>query len=286
VAGLLGKPYAPVLPPWGTGLAATALRRVGLRIPPEMLGQLRFGRGVDNRRFKAAGFRYQYTSRETVLRLGEHLRLDPVMRGVGEPYRYEREVEEFLRWSPHVKHAREKGGVALTRDQLAELRRLLDSFAETAGIAELTGAADADRVTAAERRAAAAEERATAAERAAAEAVERAERVAERLGERPARGRAPGGRAKRLAEQPSPDPQPEPRPGPPPEPRPEPKPPRSSDAPVEHYDDLAEADVIALLGSLEREDLQTLLDYERGHTNRVHVIEAIESALAGRGARV
>ena len=27
VAGLLGKPYAPVLPPWGTGLAASALRR-------------------------------------------------------------------------------------------------------------------------------------------------------------------------------------------------------------------------------------------------------------------
>ena len=35
VAGLLGKPYAPILPPWGTGLAAAALRRVGVRIPPE-----------------------------------------------------------------------------------------------------------------------------------------------------------------------------------------------------------------------------------------------------------
>ena len=29
VAGLLGKPYAPILPPWGTGLAAAALRRRG-----------------------------------------------------------------------------------------------------------------------------------------------------------------------------------------------------------------------------------------------------------------
>src|SRR5215204_2148246 len=28
VAGLLGKPYAPVLPPWGTGLAASVARRV------------------------------------------------------------------------------------------------------------------------------------------------------------------------------------------------------------------------------------------------------------------
>ena len=103
VAGLLGKPYAPVLPPWGTGLAVAALRRLGVRIPPELLNQLRFGRGVDNRLFKAAGFEYTHTSREAVVKLGEHLRLHPLMRGGQEPYRYEQEVEEFLRWSPHVR---------------------------------------------------------------------------------------------------------------------------------------------------------------------------------------
>jgi UDP-glucose 4-epimerase len=136
VADLLGKPYAPVLPPWGTGLAASALRRLGVQIPPEMLNQLRFGRGVDNRRYKAAGFRYQYTSRETVLRLAEHLRLDPVLRGAQEPYRYEREVEEFLRWSPHVRESRTREEGALSHDQLIELRRMLDAFAETAGLEE------------------------------------------------------------------------------------------------------------------------------------------------------
>ncbi|MFN2617161.1 MAG: NAD-dependent epimerase/dehydratase family protein [Thermoleophilaceae bacterium] len=134
VADLLGKPYAPVLPPWGTGLAASALRRLGLQIPPEMLNQLRFGRGVDNRRYKAAGFRYQYTSRETALQLAEHLRLDPVLRGAQEPYRYEREVEEFLRWSPHVRESRRREEGALTREQLLELRRMLDAFADTAGM--------------------------------------------------------------------------------------------------------------------------------------------------------
>ena len=77
----------------------------GSEIPPEMLNQLRFGRGVDNRRLKAAGFEYGYTSREAVLALGEHLRLHPLLRGDGEPYRYEREVEEFLRWSPHVRRS-------------------------------------------------------------------------------------------------------------------------------------------------------------------------------------
>jgi UDP-glucose 4-epimerase len=140
VANLLGKPYAPVLPPWGTGLVAGLLRRVGLRIPAEMQNQLRFGRGVDNRRYKAAGFRYGYTSRETALALGEHLRLHPLLRGAAEPYRYEREVEEFLRWSPHVRSSRAANGPTLNREQLAELRRLLIEFGEESGGTEASPA--------------------------------------------------------------------------------------------------------------------------------------------------
>jgi UDP-glucose 4-epimerase len=103
VIGLLGKLPLPILPPWGTGLVAGPLRRLGFRIPDEMLNQLRFGRGLDNRKFKATGFRYGYTSREAVLKFGEHLRLRPVLRGGEGDYTYEKEVEEFLRWSPHVR---------------------------------------------------------------------------------------------------------------------------------------------------------------------------------------
>jgi UDP-glucose 4-epimerase len=238
VAGLLGKPYAPVLPFWGTGLAASALRRVGVNIPPEALNQLRFGRGLDNRRYKATGFVYGYTSRESVLKLGEHLRLHPLVRGGQEPYRYEREVEDFLRWSPHVKNARERppGYPQEGRGAVA--------------------AEQAERVLAAERaaeqaieRAEQAEQAAAHAERAAGEAVERAaaeagRRAREEVGEHARR-----------------------------------QPARS---PVEHYDDLAAEEVIALLASLEREDLQTLRDYERRHANRVRVLSAIESVLARR----
>jgi hypothetical protein len=72
---------------------------------------MRFGRGLDNRKLKATDFEYQFTSRETVLRLGEHLRLSPVLSGVTEPYRYEREVEEFLRWSPHVRREDRPGDI-------------------------------------------------------------------------------------------------------------------------------------------------------------------------------
>jgi UDP-glucose 4-epimerase len=112
-AGLLGKRVLPVVPPWGAGLLAGPLRRLGLRAPQELDKLLRFGRGVDNRRYKATGFDYGFTSRETVMRLGEHQRLQPVMRGRDEGYTYEREVEEFLRWSPHVQRgARDGDGVA------------------------------------------------------------------------------------------------------------------------------------------------------------------------------
>ena len=219
VAGLLGKPYAPILPPWGTGLAAAALRRVGVRIPPEAMNQLRFGRGLDNRRYKVAGFHYQHTSRETALKLGEHLRLSPVVRGASEPYRYEREVEEFLRWSPHVRNARDAKGQALTRTQLVELQRLLAGY-------------DIDA-----------------------------------------------------------EPAPEPSPPPPArEPVATPvaveEPPRAAPgAPVEHYDDLAAEEVIALLGSLEAGDLTALRDHERDHAQRPRVMAAIDSVLARSGTR-
>jgi UDP-glucose 4-epimerase len=103
IASLLGKRLAPVLPPWGTGLAVEPLRRLGLKIPPEMLNQLRLGRALDNRRLKAAGATLRHTTRETVAAFGEHLRLAPIKRDAGEPYRYEREVEEFLRYSPSVR---------------------------------------------------------------------------------------------------------------------------------------------------------------------------------------
>ena len=55
-------------------------------LPDEVVNQLRFGRGVDSRLLKATGFRYGYTTRETVLKLGEHLRLAPVISGVEQTF--------------------------------------------------------------------------------------------------------------------------------------------------------------------------------------------------------
>ena len=106
VISLLGKRAAPILPPWGTGFAAAALRSFGLAIGPEVVNQLRLGRGLDNRKLKATGYRYRFTTRETVLKLREHQRLEPLLRGdSASGYRYEHEVEEFLRRSPSVRRA-------------------------------------------------------------------------------------------------------------------------------------------------------------------------------------
>ncbi|MGI8631414.1 MAG: NAD-dependent epimerase/dehydratase family protein [Solirubrobacterales bacterium] len=121
VVGALGKVPLPILPPWGTAAMLAPLRRLGMRIPDEMINQMRFGRGVDNRRYKAAGFAYTKTTLEAVGQLREHLRLTRVLAGARQPYRYEREVEEFLRWSPHVRRGDDEPVAGLNRSQLAEI---------------------------------------------------------------------------------------------------------------------------------------------------------------------
>ena len=90
------------LPPVGAALVTAPLGRVGVKFPPELLGLLRYGRGVDNRRLRSKGFEYRYTSAGAVQAFVEALRL---RRTVGEDeatYRYERDVEQFFRHSPAI----------------------------------------------------------------------------------------------------------------------------------------------------------------------------------------
>src|SRR3954467_9326437 len=61
-AAMCGKRLAP-MPPVLTRWSAAPLSRLKLvDLPPEVLDLLRYGRGVDNRRLKRAGFEYRYTS--------------------------------------------------------------------------------------------------------------------------------------------------------------------------------------------------------------------------------
>ena len=102
VCRILGRPRVP-LPPVLASLAVEPLRALRLLdLPPEMLALLRYGRGVDNSRFKRTGFRYKYTTAGTVDAFARSLRLQRAI-GSGDPeYRYERDVETFFRHSPAV----------------------------------------------------------------------------------------------------------------------------------------------------------------------------------------
>ena len=76
-------------PPFGTGFLAGPLRRLGVVLPPELLALLRYGRGVDNRRLKEAGFRYAYTSAGTVQAFAEGMRLRKTVGTSTDAYKYE-----------------------------------------------------------------------------------------------------------------------------------------------------------------------------------------------------
>ncbi len=99
IAGKRGIP----MPPMGIEMATGPLRRLGLvDLPPELIGLLKYGRGVDNRRFKDAGFRYRYTTAGAVEAFVESERLRGTVGNRQEDYRYEEDVEAFFRHSPAV----------------------------------------------------------------------------------------------------------------------------------------------------------------------------------------
>ncbi len=101
IARICDKPTIP-MPFIGTGLAAAPLRRFGVDIPPELLDLLRYGRGIDNRRLKEAGFSYSYTTAGAAAAFVEAVRLRKTVGSQEAEYRYEEDVEQFFRHSPAV----------------------------------------------------------------------------------------------------------------------------------------------------------------------------------------
>ncbi|MDZ7732067.1 MAG: NAD-dependent epimerase/dehydratase family protein [Acidimicrobiia bacterium] len=101
VARICGKRTFP-LPPVATGLTTLPLRRLGFPLPDEVTSLLRYGRGIDNRRLKRAGFTYRYTSAGAVKAYVEAMRLRETVGDHQPTYRYERDVESFFRHSPAV----------------------------------------------------------------------------------------------------------------------------------------------------------------------------------------
>jgi UDP-glucose 4-epimerase len=99
VASICGTRRVPLSP--FSPLKIRPLSRL-FDLPPELEDLLRYGRGVDTRRFRATGFDYQATSAGAVQSFIRALRL---RRGAGKSpssYTYEHDVEQFFRHSPSV----------------------------------------------------------------------------------------------------------------------------------------------------------------------------------------
>ncbi len=104
VVAICGKRVAPI-PFLGAEWIAAGLRRFRIfDVPEELEALLRFGRGVDNRRLKRAGFRYQFTSAGAVDAFAQAERLRHAVGTARSGYKYEQDVENFFRHSPAVIH--------------------------------------------------------------------------------------------------------------------------------------------------------------------------------------
>ena len=101
-AAICGRRVAPILPPFAAERLLAPFERF-TELPPELLSLLRYGRGVDNSRLTATGFRYTCTSAGAVDAYAQAARLRRIV-GDTPRYRWERDVETFFRTSSGVVH--------------------------------------------------------------------------------------------------------------------------------------------------------------------------------------
>jgi hypothetical protein len=177
--------------------------------------------------------------------LAEYMRLHPVMRGNQEPYRYEREVEDFLRWSPNVTSAAYRAQARLSPEESDELSRL--SAAHAARTGTLGGGSAVQQAEALARAARADEDDRDAA----ASLTPRAGSNGQEGPDAPSAGGPVG----------EPD-----------------------TAGIQRYDDLEPEEVVSLLASMDTDDLFALRDHERSAGARPRILAAIDGVLARREA--
>jgi UDP-glucose 4-epimerase len=102
-----GKLHAPLLPPFGLGLAAFGMRQAGLAfLSPQLLDLLRWGRSISTAKAsRELGFR---ASRDTTAAFEDYTQQRRVLRY--EPdrntYQYEKELEDFI----HTRQASAENG--------------------------------------------------------------------------------------------------------------------------------------------------------------------------------
>jgi UDP-glucose 4-epimerase len=99
IASICGTRLVP-LSPWSP-LKIRPLARL-FDLPPELEDLLRYGRGVDTRRFASTGFTYNSTSAGAVRKFIRAVRLRRQSGRTPRSYTYEHDVEQFFRHSPSI----------------------------------------------------------------------------------------------------------------------------------------------------------------------------------------
>ena len=98
-AAICGTRLVPISPYSMLGVRPLA-RLFG--VPAELEDLLRYGRGVDTRRFTTTGFTYSSTSAGAVRNFSRAIRVRRQSGRVPDSYTYEHDVEQFFRHSPSV----------------------------------------------------------------------------------------------------------------------------------------------------------------------------------------
>jgi UDP-glucose 4-epimerase len=101
VAKISGVWRLPISPFFTRQVTAPLIRLGLLDMPGELETLLRYGRGIDTTRLKAAGFEFSTTSAGAVERYAEVARLERVI-GDGPRYTYDADVEAFFKHSPAI----------------------------------------------------------------------------------------------------------------------------------------------------------------------------------------
>jgi UDP-glucose 4-epimerase len=102
VAAICGTRIVP-LPPWHTGVLSRPFTRLGaFDLPPELIPLLRYGRGMDTTAFCQTGFEYRFSSVDATHAFARSVRLRKGAGRAGDQYRYQKDVEHFLRHANSV----------------------------------------------------------------------------------------------------------------------------------------------------------------------------------------
>ena len=102
IASIAGAKLIPLFA-YATNVISAPLIKTGIvKVTPELMELMKYGRGIDNTKFKTAGFSYKYTTSAAVAKFCELNQLRINLGKTKPEYKYQKDVESFFKHSPSV----------------------------------------------------------------------------------------------------------------------------------------------------------------------------------------